>query len=80
MSRAQRRKNRRQMATVILIDALMRGPLTNMDAVKLLEENHVHNTPQYPASILKPFIKTGEVVAGLDARGRRYWELATQKD
>jgi len=51
-----------------------------MDAVKLLEENRVHNTPQYPASILKPFIKTGEVLAGLDARGRRYWELADQKD
>ena len=80
MSRAQRRKNRRQTATVILLDALMHGPLTNMDAVRLLSDNRVHNTPQYPATILKPFVKTGEVIAGLDARGRRYWELNRPDD
>ena len=80
MSRAQRRKNRRQTATVILIDALMRGPLTNMDAVRLLSDNRVHNTSQYPATVLKPFVKTGEVIAGLDGRGRRFWELNRPDD
>ena len=74
--RAAERKRRRERATVILFTALMEGPLSNAEAMRLMNENHISTNRQYASRMLAPAIKAGEIFAKLDSEGRRYWVLA----